>query len=65
MTDLQTFREALTVLQRQVDELDDLKASHYTEILEHEEEVWNVVQNKICLVVKSEMDVFDRFVGKA
>ncbi|XP_006459887.1 hypothetical protein AGABI2DRAFT_59424, partial [Agaricus bisporus var. bisporus H97] len=43
---LQSFREALTVLQRQVDELDELKAAHYQEILEHEEEVWNVVQNK-------------------
>jgi hypothetical protein len=46
--DLQSFREALAVLQRQVDELDDLKASHYQEILEHEEEVWDVVQNKVC-----------------
>ncbi|EKM80498.1 hypothetical protein AGABI1DRAFT_38348 [Agaricus bisporus var. burnettii JB137-S8] len=45
---LQSFREALTVLQRQVDELDELKAAHYQEILEHEEEVWNVVQNKVC-----------------
>ena len=45
--DLQSFREALVVLQRQVDELDDLKASHYQEILEHEEEVWDVVQNKV------------------
>ncbi|KAH8830225.1 hypothetical protein DL96DRAFT_925374 [Flagelloscypha sp. PMI_526] len=62
---LQSFREALAVLQRQVDELDELKASHYTEILEHEEEVWNVVQNKMCLVLRSEMDVFDRIVGKA
>jgi len=35
------------VLQRQVDELDDLKLSHYQEIVEHEEEVWNVVQSKV------------------
>jgi hypothetical protein len=35
------------VLQRQVDELDDLKISHYQEIVEHEEEVWNVVQSKV------------------
>lgn len=45
--DLQSFREALVVLQRQVDELDDLKSSHYQEIVEHEEEVWNVVQSKV------------------
>jgi hypothetical protein len=44
---LQTFREALFVLQRQVDELDALKAQHYQEILEHEEEVWDAVQGKV------------------
>ena len=47
--DLQSFREALAVLQRQVDELDDLKVAHYQEIMEHEEEVWDVVQGKVCL----------------
>ncbi|RDB23233.1 Protein IVY1 [Hypsizygus marmoreus] len=62
---LQTFREALIVLQRQVDELDDLKASHYREIIEHEEQVWEVVQAKTCVVVRSTMDVFDRFTAKA
>ncbi|KAF8897297.1 hypothetical protein BD779DRAFT_1490107 [Infundibulicybe gibba] len=62
---LQSFREALTVLQRQVDELDDLKASHYQEIIEHEEEVWEVVEGKVCIVVRSTMDVFDRFTAKA
>ncbi|KAJ7368072.1 hypothetical protein DFH08DRAFT_13852 [Mycena albidolilacea] len=62
---LQSFREALGVLQRQVDELDDLKAAHYQEIMEHEEEVWDVVQNKICIVMRSTMDVFDRFTAKA
>ncbi|KII95788.1 hypothetical protein PLICRDRAFT_96537 [Plicaturopsis crispa FD-325 SS-3] len=62
---LQSFREALTVLQRQVDELDDLKANHYQEIVEHEEEVWDVVQGKTCIVVRSTMDVFDRFTAKA
>ncbi|KAH9951810.1 hypothetical protein B0H21DRAFT_684853 [Amylocystis lapponica] len=62
---LQTFREALVVLQRQVDELDDLKAQHYQEIVEHEEEVWDFVQGKVCLVVRSTMDVFDRFTAKA
>ncbi|KAI0921499.1 hypothetical protein AcW1_004543 [Taiwanofungus camphoratus] len=62
---LQTFREALTVLQRQVDELDELKEQHYEEIIEHEEEVWDFVQGKVCLVVRSTMDVFDRFTSKA
>ncbi|GBE79248.1 Protein IVY1 [Sparassis crispa] len=62
---LQTFREALSVLQRQVDELDELKAHHYQEIVEHEEEVWDVVQGKVCLVVRFTLDVFDRFTSKA
>ncbi|EJF62922.1 hypothetical protein BD309DRAFT_949480 [Dichomitus squalens] len=62
---LQSFREALAILQRQVDELDELKASHYQEIVEHEEEVWDFVQGKVCLVVRSTLDVFDRFTSKA
>lgn len=45
--DLQSFREALTVLQRQVDDLDEIKSRHYEEIIEHEEEVWDVVQGKV------------------
>jgi hypothetical protein len=45
--DLQSFREALGVLQRQVEDLDQLKAGHYAEIMEHEEEVWDVVQGKV------------------
>lgn len=48
--DLQSFREALQVLQRQVDDLDELKARHYQEIMEHEEEVWDFVQGKVCCV---------------
>jgi len=62
---LQSFREALAILQRQVDELDKLKISHYEEIIEHEEEVWDVVQGKVCVAVRSTMDVFDRFTAKA
>ena len=50
--DLQSFREALTVLQRQVDELDEMKVQHYQEIMEHEEEVWDVVQAKVCNVAE-------------
>jgi len=61
---LQSFREALAILQQQVDELDELKARHYQEIAEHEEEVWDGVQGKICLVVRSTLDVFDRFTSK-
>ncbi|KZT72638.1 hypothetical protein DAEQUDRAFT_663760 [Daedalea quercina L-15889] len=62
---LQSFREALAVLQRQVDELDELKVQHYEEIIDHEEEVWDFVQGKVCLAVRSTMDVFDRLTSKA
>jgi len=33
--------------------------------MEHEEEVWDVVQAKVCVVVRSTMDMFDRFTAKA
>jgi len=33
--------------------------------MEHEEEVWDVVQAKVCVAVRSTMDVFDRFTAKA
>ena len=63
--DLQSFREALTILQRQVDELDELRISHYQEIFEHEQQVWDFVQGKVSLVVRSTLDVLDRCTSKA
>ncbi|EMD41034.1 hypothetical protein CERSUDRAFT_111606 [Gelatoporia subvermispora B] len=62
---LQNFRETLLELQRMVDELEEMRVQHYQEIVEHEEEIWDFVQSKICLVVRSTMDVFDRFTAKA
>lgn len=29
-----------------------MKAQHYQEIMEHEEEVWDVVQSKVCHFLK-------------
>ena len=37
--DLQSFRQALSELQRQVDGLDGLKAGYHEEVLEGEDEV--------------------------
>lgn len=34
-------------MQRQVDDLDELKTTHYQEIVEHEEQVWDSVQSKV------------------
>jgi hypothetical protein len=52
LTDLQSFREALAVLQRQVDDLDELKLAHYQKIIEHEEDVWDVVQGKVSYLME-------------
>lgn len=49
--DMQSFREALTLLQRQVEELDYLKIQHYQEIVDHEEEIWDSVQGNVCCIV--------------
>jgi len=39
MVDLTSFRQALADLQRQVDELDGIKAGYHEEVLEGEDEV--------------------------
>lgn len=39
---IKNFHKALLVPQRQVDELDNMKESHYRDIVEHEEQVWDV-----------------------
>jgi hypothetical protein len=46
---MQMFREALSTLQGQIESLDELKVQHYETINEHEEEVWDAVQVKVCL----------------
>jgi hypothetical protein len=56
--DLQSFREALAAMQRQVDELDELKSQHYQEILHHEEEVWDTVQGKVS-ITPEQCNVFE------
>lgn len=47
-----------------MDDLDSLKVEHYSEVLENEQEMWDSIANKTALVVKSEIDVFDRIVTK-
>lgn len=51
--DLQTFREALAVMQRQVEELDQLKIKHYQAIMDHEAEVWDGVAGTVCPIFVS------------
>lgn len=47
-----------------MDDLDQLKLEHYSEVLENEQEMWNSIADKTALIVKSEVDVFDRIVTK-
>ncbi|KLO15651.1 hypothetical protein SCHPADRAFT_849174 [Schizopora paradoxa] len=62
---LRSFREALAVLQRQVEELDEMRADHYHEVLQHEEEVWDFVQGKVSVVIRTTLDVIDRITTKS
>ncbi|WVQ94753.1 hypothetical protein IAU59_001834 [Kwoniella sp. CBS 9459] len=63
--DLQSFRQALSELQRQVDELDALKAGYHEEVLEGEDEIWETVLNKVAFVVRSQLDFYEKIAGKA
>ncbi|ORY27456.1 hypothetical protein BCR39DRAFT_538086 [Naematelia encephala] len=63
--DLQSFRQALAELQRQVDELDGLKATYHEEVLEGEDETWDKVLGKVAFVVRSQLDFYEKIAGKA
>lgn len=64
VSDLTSFRRALLLLQSQVDDLDRIKADFYQEVLEGEEENWNVIAGKVALIVRSQIDAADRIVTK-
>ncbi|WWC68675.1 uncharacterized protein I206_102608 [Kwoniella pini CBS 10737] len=63
--DLQQFRQALAELQRQVDELDSMKAGYHEEVLEGEDEIWDTVLNKVAFVIRSQLDFYEKIAGKA
>ncbi|KAF8322204.1 hypothetical protein DL93DRAFT_2072066 [Clavulina sp. PMI_390] len=63
--DLNSFRAALATLQKQVQDLDRLKAEYYTEVLTHEEETWDGVMDKVALVARSSLEVYDRISSKS
>lgn len=65
MTDLQQFRQALGELQKQVDELDSIKAAYHEEVLESEEEVWETVLGRVAFVIRSQLDFYEKIAGKA
>ncbi|KAK6907298.1 hypothetical protein L486_03987 [Kwoniella mangroviensis CBS 10435] len=63
--DLQQLRQALAEMQRQVDELDGMKAAYHEEVLEGEDEIWDTVLNKVAFVVRSQLDFYEKIAGKA
>ncbi|KIR58153.1 hypothetical protein I314_06118 [Cryptococcus bacillisporus CA1873] len=63
--DLQQFRQALGELQKQVDELDSIKAAYHEEVLEGEEEVWETVLGRVAFVIRSQLDFYEKIAGKA
>ncbi|KAN0064157.1 hypothetical protein ACQY0O_003324 [Thecaphora frezii] len=62
--DLNQFRRALQELQAHVDELDEIKAQYYHEVLESEEEVWEFITSKVALVVRSQIEISERISSK-
>lgn len=56
VTDLNSFRAALGVLQKQVSDLDRLKAEYYTEVLAHEEETWDAALEKVCWMITAALE---------
>ena len=50
MVDLTSFRQALADLQRQVDELDGIKAGYHEEVLEGEDEVSSMIPGHELMV---------------
>ncbi|KAG8963724.1 hypothetical protein FRC03_002624 [Tulasnella sp. 419] len=63
--DLNSFRNALNILQAQVNDLDRLKTDYYASVLQHENEVWEFVMGKVSLSVRSTLDVYDRITAKS
>lgn len=63
--DLDAFRAALAELQRQVEEMDNIKGEYHREVLEGQDEIWETVLGKVAFVVRSQLDFYDKIAGKA
>lgn len=63
--DLSSFRTMLQELQEKVNELDGIKAQHYTDALEYEEQTWDFVCSKVALLVRLQVEILDRLSSKA
>lgn len=63
--DLNTFRLMLTELQEKLNEIEDIKAQHYTDALEYEEQTWEYLASKVALLVRSQTEIAERLTSKA
>ncbi|WFD28217.1 hypothetical protein MNAN1_003223 [Malassezia nana] len=63
--DLNSFRTMLTELQAKVNEMENTKAQHYTDVLEHEDQTWAFLASKVMLLVRAQVDMADRLSTKA
>lgn len=63
--DLNSFRKGLKELQDQVEAVEKVKQIYYLEVAGGEYEVWKSVADNISLIVKSEVEVYDRVASKA
>ncbi|KAH9816645.1 hypothetical protein DFH28DRAFT_877848 [Melampsora americana] len=63
--DLNSFRKGLKELQDQVESVEKVKQVYYLEVAGGEYEVWKTVADNISLIVKSEVEVYDRVASKA
>ncbi|GAA5868121.1 hypothetical protein JCM3774_001027 [Rhodotorula dairenensis] len=63
--DLDQFRRALNQLQEQVAEVEVCKRTYYSEVLDGESQMWDMIAGKVALVVRSTLDLSDRLASKS
>lgn len=63
--DLNSFRLMLSELQEKINELEELKAQHYTDALEYEEQTWDFLASKVGLLVRAQIEIAERLSAKA
>ncbi|MBW0471334.1 hypothetical protein O181_011049 [Austropuccinia psidii MF-1] len=62
--DLGSFRKGLKQLQDQVEQVESLKQTYYHNIALGQREIWKKVADSASLVVKSEVEIYDRIASK-
>ncbi|PKI83371.1 hypothetical protein MVES1_002840 [Malassezia vespertilionis] len=63
--DLSSYRSMLAELQETLNEVELIKAQHYSDVLEYEQQTWEYVASKIALLTRAQVDIADRIASKA